>query len=191
MRRRLAAPLAAVLAVSGLSVFATARPAAAIWVCPGLGTFQTGNPVYYPGFGSTSQNSFVFTFGIGACVHIPSGTTTKTITATGVFLGYCGFSSGAGTTGNGDLFAFVGVGGVLVVTGHTVGTLTIAPDVLNGESCTTGADRFLIAGVLILLNCPADLGPGRYADTETLVTSFMGEFHFWTNGPCVPDPLVL
>ena len=191
MRHRLAAFVAAVSAVSGLSVFAPARPAAAVWVCAGQGTAVTGSPVYYPGLGPTPLNTFVFALGLGVCAHSSSGTTDKTVTASGIFLGWCGLSSGLGNLGQGDLFAWIGVGGMLVVTGHVVGVVNAGPDLASGESCTTGADRFLVVGGLVLPNCPADLGPGSILDADVWTKTAFADFHFWTNGPCVPEPLVL
>lgn len=192
MRRRLSAFLVTGSAAAIFVMFAADRPASAAWVCTGEGTAATNSPVFYPGLGPTPDNGFVFALEFGLCAHSGTGTTGKTVTATGVFLGWCGLSSGLGTLGQGDLFAWIGVGGILVLTGHIAGVVDALPDLVNGESCITGADRFVIAGAILLPNCPADLGtPGALLDTDTSTKTFFASTHFWTNGPCVPDPLTL
>ena len=191
MRRRIAAFLATMLAAGGLMVFANAQPANAVWICAGQGTAATGQPVFYPGLNPATNppNTFTFLFSLGACAHLPSGTTNKTIAATGEFLGWCGLSSGLGNLAQGDLFAWIGIGSMLVLTGHIVGLVNATPDVLAGESCVTGADRFLVTGFVVLLNCTSLLGP----DVDTLTPSLpvLGSPHIWINSPCVPDPLAL
>lgn len=153
----------------------------------------------------------------GTCAHLDAGlTTNKTPTSgnpvTGTVLGYCGLSSGKGTFPvNNDLFAFIGVGGILVITGHVVGLVNAVPDTLSGESCThtgepgtlpgAGALRFRIQGAVVLLNCNATLP--TTLDTETLTPQVLLDVltvgvpihlkihlspHIFTNSPCVPDP---
>ena len=186
MTRRIAVFLSALLAAGTLAVLAP-QPAGAIEVCAGEGTATTGQPVFYPTMGPTPQNTFAFAFAVGACVHIPSGTTTKTISASGEFLGYCGLSSGKGMTGNGGLFAWIGVGSMLVLTGHVVGAVNATPDVTANESCTTGADKFIVTGAIELNNCTSlTTTVPELDDLETVPG-----LHIWTNNPCVPDPLAL
>ena len=199
MTRRIAVFLSALLAAGALAVLAP-QPAGAVEVCAGEGTATTGSPVFYPGQGPTSQNTFTFAFAIGACVHVPTGTTTKTVTAAGVFLGWCGFSSGKGMTGNGGLFAWIGVGSMLILTGHVVGAVNATPDIPAGESCTAamgGADKFIVTGAIVLTNCSSLLPivteePLELRRIPAEVPLIGGnEIHIWLNNPCVPDPLTL
>ena len=185
MTRRLAVFLSALLAAGTLVALAP-QPAGAVEVCAGEGTAVTGAPLTYPGLSTSAQTAFTFAFIFGACPHIPTGTTNKTLTATSWVLGWCGFSSGAGITGNGDLFAWVGLGDFLILTGHTVGLVHTTPDVLNGESCITGADVFIVTGAVVLSNCTSLLGP----DIDQLTGLPNGDdFHVFFNSPCVPSGL--
>ena len=185
MTRRMAVFLSALLAAGAWAVPAP-QPAGAIESCAFEGTATTGAPLTYPGFSTSAQTTFAFAFNIGTCRHIPSLTASKTITATGSVLGWCGLSSGLGTTGNGDLFAWIGAGGVLEITGHTNGSATVIPDVLVGESCTTGADQFIVTGAVVLNNCSSLLGP----DVDELTGLPNGDdFHLFTNSPCFPSML--
>ena len=187
MTRRIAVFLSALLAAGTLAVLAP-QPAGAIEVCAGQGTAFTGAPLTYPGLSTSAQTTFAFVFTIGACPHIPSGTTFKPLTATGSVLGWCGLSSGAGITGNGDLFAWVGVGGLLIMTGHAGGLVHATPDILAGESCISGADAFIITVAVVLLNCTTLLGP----DIDQLTGLPNGDdFHIWFNSPCIPNVLTL
>ena len=186
MRHRLAALLSAVLVAGALVVLAPARPASAVEVCPFQGVARTGAPVFYPGLGPAFQNTFQFVWSLGACAHLPSGTTNKSLVAVGQFLGWCGLSSGQGTTANGNLFAWIEIGGTALFTGHVVGVVNMEPDILNGESCVSGADGFLFTGVIVLLNCTTLIGP----DFDFLQpVPILGELHVWFNSPCIPLPL--
>lgn len=188
MRRRFAAFLATLLAAGTLAVLAP-QPANAIDICAGTGTAST-DPVFYPPFTGTltpgnARLTFRFTFTVGSCVHLPTAGMGKTINAGGTFSGWCGLSSGTGMTDNGALFAWVGLGSMLVLTGHLEGLVNATPDVVNQESCSptgTGALNFLVTGGAVLLNCHGVLGP----NLGTLVPNPLGGelFHLFVNGPC-------
>ncbi|HEX2039385.1 MAG TPA: hypothetical protein VHF47_06590 [Acidimicrobiales bacterium] len=56
-------------------------------------------------------------------------------------------------TTTGYRFAWVSVGGTLIITGGLVGSVTAAPDALSGQSCATGALGFIIAGGVAFTQC--------------------------------------
>jgi hypothetical protein len=157
MKRRLALLLAAA-SIATVGMLAPTSPASADEdVCVGTGT-ATLTPTGSLGFGypvnagnatTTSPHvlhphsaGFSFTYTAGACVVKAS------LTATGSVTGYCGLSSGSGSTTNGHSFSFNSVGTVLVLTGDLTGVTSALPDPTHSGSCTNEtATRFLITGV--------------------------------------------
>jgi hypothetical protein len=79
--------------------------------------------------------------------------------ASGTVSGWCGLSSGHGSTHNGHRFAWLGVGGELVLTGELVGVVNAVPNVLGGQSCASqqGASQFLVQGGAVKVDCPTEL----------------------------------
>jgi len=79
---------------------------------------------------------------------------------------HCGSSSGvfnvsvtkkkgAGQTVSEDGASWIGIGGLLIVTGADFNAVTLAfPKADTGESCATGADEFHVIGVSVVTNVP-------------------------------------
>jgi hypothetical protein len=233
MRRRISLLLAALLAGGTLTLLAPAPPASAWIACAGTGNAAVTPGLLYPvavniGTGANlievligkANDLHSFTFGsiVGGCVHPPS-TAVPQISAAGVLKGYCGHSVGTGTV-NGQLFAYVSVGGTLLLTGHLVGIANAAPTPGTGSCLHAatpvdptfglpgGAAQFLINAAGIGFNCAADLTtlgtgllPGdtefltRIIDIDTLVSpvihvSIHLGVHFWYNRLCVGSPVL-
>ena len=197
--KRFAATLLSTALVTALVGLTSSAPAVAQNVCFGQGNLFTGAPFFYPsptvvgtniGFREVHITSFAMTFTTHACIHVPNATTSKAVTASGMATGWCGLSTGAGTTGNGHPFAWIGAGSFLILTGHVTGVMNIMPDVPGGQSCSpvgSGATRFLMTGAVVLLRCsglqqadelqgPNTVGP--FTDDTT--------WHMWVN-VCIPD----
>ena len=143
MKRRLG-----LLAVAGLlatlGFFAPSSPASADTdACVGQGTAILSTGFGYPQLTAKNTANFNFNFSppLGACV-------AKTaLTANGTVNGWCGLSTGKGTTINGHSFVFQSTGTVLVLTGEVTGTVSAAPDPTHSGSCTNKtATRFIITG---------------------------------------------
>jgi hypothetical protein len=159
MRHRLAAPTAVALVASSLALLVPASPASADTnVCVGQGVATTG-PLVYPITVSTAPSvtlnaprtvGFAFGINIGTCAPDLG----KNLTATGTVNGWCGLSSGKGTTGQGHRFAWIAAGGVAVVTGEVDGIATFTPDpLIAGNSCLTGATQWLVTFAVVLHHC--------------------------------------
>jgi hypothetical protein len=167
MKRRLGMLLAAAL-LTGLFTFVPSSPASAgPDVCGGPGLANVIGPgglgLYYPHVGPHAMNyAFNFTFTPpGGCAldHVP-------FSAVGTVAGYCGFSTGNGLSGAAGSehhpFAFIGVGGLLVIGPNPApfgmtGTAVAVPNALAGQGCSNatdaglnGANQFLIAGAVVL-----------------------------------------
>jgi hypothetical protein len=166
MRRRIASLLGATLVLSALSVLAPAPASADNNVCVGQGTANVGPGLTYPVTVETTTAptvdvrvrqprtaGFAFLFGIGTCAP----DLNKQLTAGGTLTGWCGHSSGQGTTSNGHNFAFVSAASFLIITGEVVGIVNAVPDPLAANnSCNSsgGANRFLVTGAVALVHCP-------------------------------------
>lgn len=152
MRRPLR--LAVVVAVVGLGL-AVPSPSAEAHndACIGTAVLTTGRVLAFP----PAYESTSFAFALSStrnCVF------NATATATGWLWGSCGFAGGSGVTTGGHLVEFVWVGSTLTFAGGVLGTHVIVPDVVVGESCFAGADRFLLAGSFVSRDGPApDLLP--------------------------------
>lgn len=143
MLRRLAAVLAGALIAATL-VVSSAPQASAQQGCTGAGTATLSVGLQYPLPGNTARSaSFNFSLNTGVCA--PS---LGTLSASGGVSGFCGDSSGSGTTNTGASFTFRGIGSMLVITGGITGAVNASPDVVNGHSCTSaaGASRFVVTG---------------------------------------------
>ena len=163
MRRRLASLLAASLLGTALMMLAPASPANAVGVCVGaVGSATVAPGLTYPvtatptGIRPAVQAGFgvVFPLGTGTCVNTV-GPTLKGLSATGTLSGWCGHSSGTGTTNTGEDFAYVSLGTLLVTTGELTGVVSAVPDTLAGHSCNSqnGAGGFIISGLAVKLTC--------------------------------------
>jgi hypothetical protein len=122
--------------------------------CTFTGTASTQNLVYYPAPDKPSATGGVVASLIGVCaaglhsVSAASGHFTAGIVPGG---NYCGQSEGVATldghTGNwvshSTYLTFYGPG--------LYGTVQAVPDALAGESCVSGADRFIVSGSLELV----------------------------------------
>lgn len=145
MRNR-ARLLALSLLASGL-VLPGAPPAAShTVVCAGLGAFVLTTEMGIPALSDRRHNTFTAHVDVGECP--PS---FEELRASGTITGWCGLASGMATTETGHQFAFIVVGGVLVVTGTLVGTGAIYEDPMDTPSCLAGnAARFIVAfGALV------------------------------------------
>ena len=180
MRRRLAMLLSATLVAATAAVLVPASPASAgVHVCGLAGSVFLGQGLTYPvtvAAGLTPplppnphpihfvvQQPRTTTFGfslniLGGCVNsnppnVKSPTLGTSVTADGVVSGWCGLSSGTGTLhlGNNPRFAWVDVGGVLVVTGGLTGVVHATPDTFAGDTCNSnfGADQFIFSGLVV------------------------------------------
>ena len=130
------------------TMFVTSSPASAdVDVCAGTGTATLNQPLTYPGIGGPVTTGFSFGFTAGTCVFKAG------LSATGTVSGWCGLSSGQGETNSGHRFVWQGVGGELVLVGEVNGVVNAIPDALQGESCITGADRFLVQGAVEKSHC--------------------------------------
>lgn len=149
-------------AFAAVLVVAAPTPASANGVCAGAtGTATLSTPLVYPGVELTPRSAaFAVGFSVGACLNIttaPPGAVVKSLTATGTLNGYCGTSSGTGVTGDGHSFSWVSAGTFLLLTGGLQGVVSAIPDAVNGESCLTGADVFVVSGVAVKQHCVVEL----------------------------------
>lgn len=149
MKRRTATLLAAAILATSVALLPFPSPTSASTtdVCVVEGTATTTAPLTYPAFGPAVLAGFTFFFGIGQCLAKSS------LSATGVVHGWCGLSTGHGATDNvaPHEFAWLDVGGVLVLAGGLTGVATVTPNPLAGENCIDGADGFLVGGAVALL----------------------------------------
>jgi hypothetical protein len=151
--KRIAMLLSAATVATAVAMFAPASPVSADTdVCAGTGTAQLSGGLVYPAIDPNARNvGFSFSFSAGACVAKPEG-----LFASGTVSGWCGLSSGRGATHQGHRFAWLGVGGELVLTGEVVGVVNAVPNALAGQSCTTnpgGASQFLVQGAALKVHC--------------------------------------
>lgn len=132
--------------VVGLTLTVAAPAEAHTNVCVGHGTFTTAGPMFYVGFGGPTVTSFSMVFPtVGQCVSGP-----QPEFFTGTVVGNCGLATGVGTTATGHAFNFTWVGQTLTFSGQVNGELHIVEDSASGQSCVTGARRFLVSGGLLL-----------------------------------------
>ena len=231
MRRRLAMLLSATLLAGIAAVLVPASPASAgIHICGGVGTAALTGGLTYPVTVATDlpphpihsyvhqarTTVFGFNFTTGACVNsnaptVKSPTLGTGVTAVGTVSGWCGLSSGTGTitkSGASARFAWIGIGGTLVLTGGAIGVVQAVPDTLAGHSCNnhTGASQFTVAGAVVAFDHCLPTKPknlttlGAATLTSTLVTLptgtpvsrhsvHTGLWHVWTK-VCVPVPVL-
>ena len=162
--------------------------------------------------------TFVFNVSIvGGCINsnppnVKSPTFGTPITAFGTVSGWCGLSSGSGTitlTASNMRFAWIDVGGILVVTGGVAGVVNAMPDTLAGHSCNNsnaGASQLILSGSLVAFDhCPVKFKgltpvpiPGFLTTTlfslpfgtpVALLSIHNGPWHVWTK-VCVPVPFL-
>ena len=218
MRRRIALFLTALLAGATLAVAGSSAPAGATAVCAGTGTATVAPALWGPItinaaagtppatvdilIGLNTLHTWGFSQDLGAC--LPGG---PLVNANGTLRGFCGFATGVGTTTDGYLLTFVGIGALLVITGHLTGVVAVIPDpttptptcVHLGEINLPGHSRFIVAGATAKLHCTT------LTDTLTPVPGFLQNTtqqvdgttvnirvhtltHIWLN-PCVPGLL--
>ncbi|MEA3075093.1 MAG: hypothetical protein QOF60_1 [Actinomycetota bacterium] len=174
MKRRLAVLLTAALVGALALIIPTASPASAATtgVCAGVG-FASTPPLTYPitpgsapGFAAANSGAFNFSLDNGACV--PGA---GTLTASGNLAGYCGLSGGTGVTNTGNSFGYIGIGSILLITGQVVGVVNATPDVVfTGQSCTTGATRFIVTGVAVGIDAALPCASLVVGNLPTLVS---------------------
>jgi hypothetical protein len=224
MRRRLAMLLSATLVAGIAAVLVPASPASAgVHVCGGVGTAELATGLTYPETVTTAlpphpvhstvqqprTTGFLFTLDVGTCANSNAPTVKTTVDAVGVVSGWCGLSSGSGNLalGNNPRFAWVGVGGTLVLTGGVVGVVNAVPDTLAGSTCNSnaGATDFLVNGAVVasdhctaktktLTTTPVDptlttmlISPN--GTPVAAVSTHTGPWHVWTKA-CVPVPVL-
>ena len=234
MRRRLAMLLSATLVAGIAAILVPASPASAgVHVCGVSGQANLALGLTYPVTASidlpphpihvlvTQQpRTTFFTFSVnilGACINtnppnVKSPNLGTPLTADGIVSGWCGLSSGTGTLHLGTFprFAWVGVGGFLVVTGGVTGIVHATPDVFSGHSCNhnAGASQFLLTGLVVAndhcvvkskgltsINIPPGLlqtfSISTLLGTPVAAVSLhaSGVWHVWTKA-CFPTPLL-
>ena len=153
--KRLISLLAALVAVGGLSLAGAGSANAATAACVGQGVATLGTGLFYPGLGAPQNTSWNIAITTGVC----TGGNAAAGTLSGVLGGgVCGQSySTSGASNDGHTVAYTSVGSMLVIgasplgngISNSVGLANAVPDALAGESCTTGADHFLVTGILI------------------------------------------
>jgi hypothetical protein len=163
MRRLLVTFLSAVVFAHAAATLLPASPASAAGACAGVGTMTVTPGLLSPvvtspaPLGVTVTGStvaaFMMTLFPGTCVHEPGGTTPN-VNASGLVSGWCGLTSGTGTL-NGGRFSWIGVGGLMVMTGDMTGVATMTPGPGQNESCgmPSGATSFIVAGAGLTLHC--------------------------------------
>lgn len=176
MRQRLAA-LVSVLTLA-LGAFGAAPPAGSNEACAGQGIAVTGAPLTYPVTATsapqvTVRQPRIATWGFSTTLGTCAPDLAKALSATGLVSGWCGLSSGTGTTGNGIRFAWVGVGGVLAFTGGLVGVAQVTPNALANQSCHTGATSFLVAFATAKVGCGTTKSKGL-VDSPVPVPPYLG-----------------
>lgn len=235
MRRRIASLLAVGLLAAVIGVLVPSSPASGgVHVCGGAGTATTGAGLLYPVSAvppvtgllpplphphivvhQATNTTFGFEFSIaGACANTnPTppgpGNVKLTVTANGVVSGWCGLSSGSGVLnlGASPRFAWIGIGGFLVLTGGLIGIVNAVPNVAAGESCNglphQGADNFIVTGAAIAFDhcalkskglTPVTVPTGGLTTVNLLPAATVsihseGNWHIWTK-VCAPTPLL-
>ena len=118
--------------------------------CTGAGLMHTSTPMYFPGFGPSATGPFVIDMP-GACLTLgASFNAAGNFTNNGVG-NYCEFATGTGVANGTHSFTMTVSGPTITFGGSVQGTLQMHPDVTAGESCISGADRFVVSGSVILL----------------------------------------
>jgi hypothetical protein len=157
MRKALVPVVVLVTAAASL-VVSIADAEAHTDACLGNGTLVTAAPLLYPPTPATTP--FSATFVTGTCVA------SGPLGMSGVISGSCGVANGVGTTGSGHSFSFAWMGATITFVGDVQGTMQIGPDVFQGESCLTGADRFLLGGAVTLVHALLPSGGPSGPSTE-------------------------
>ncbi|HEX7165916.1 MAG TPA: hypothetical protein VF230_02940 [Acidimicrobiales bacterium] len=135
--------IAVVALLAAAALVPVVRPAAASPAqCVVQGTVVTAAPLFYPAIGPFSAGAF----DLGGVTCIPF----HAATFNGQIGGWCGLANAFGVL-SGHGFVADLRGGELVFSGTVVGRLTFTPDATSGESCVSGADRFLVTGTLTLV----------------------------------------
>lgn len=181
MRRKLLASLSAVLIASVAMVLAPARPAAAdVCAAPAIPAAVPAGllgPVNPPQIELTGQQlTILFPDGYSAGVawSLTGGVCTGggTVAATGTLQGYCGHSTGTGTSGPDHLVAWTSIGTFLILTHEVTGVVSAIPDpTITGNSCIhggsvlgntlgtplpSGALTFIVTGAVWRVNCTVE-----------------------------------
>ncbi|MDQ1439108.1 MAG: hypothetical protein QOK43_2737 [Acidimicrobiaceae bacterium] len=150
--RRVALCTVTLLAATGLMAAPPAAIATQTGSCNGHGVLITSTPVRID---VVTTADYYFTVQ-GVCMFGLLGNPTfgTTLTGTGVLTGRCGAWTGQGVV-HGDHdhdHELVGTTWFIgVPNGKAVGQFEVAPDISNGQSCVTGASRWLLVGGVELL----------------------------------------
>lgn len=145
--RRIAFALATVF-VAAAPLLVPTPAAHATGACVGTGSMSLGSGL--PALTQPPASvGFSLALNTGVCAR-----TTGTATTPGAFLyasgamsGWCSLFSGTGTTTDGERFAFVGAGDLIVFTGGVAGAVVTTPP----ASC--GSDLFVITGAAATSHC--------------------------------------
>ncbi len=112
--------------------------------CYGIGTLSLSSP-----FSALTTTSTGFGLSLGAfgiCSNLWS-----LFQAVGTVTGNCEFAAGSGVTNDGATFDLLWIQNRLVFTGNVIGVVSVAPDVISGQSCVSGARNFLANGAGVKL----------------------------------------
>jgi hypothetical protein len=153
--KRLTSLLAALVAVGGLSLAGAGTANAATAACVGQGVANLTDTLFYPGLGPAKNVGWNIAITTGVC----TGGNAAAGTLSGVLGGgVCGQSySTSGASNDGHTVAYTSAGSMLIIgasplgngVSNSVGLANAVPDALAGQSCSTGANHFLVTGVLI------------------------------------------
>ena len=160
MKRIVRGVLAAAIVASAAGFFAPSA-SAHTEVCVGQGTATT-SALYYPVLGHSTDGTFTFNVGTGACVS--GGGVGGALNAAGTLQGWCGQSNGRGTV-NTHSMSYESAGTLLVIfstptapnppAGQSLvlGVASAVPNVTTtpAQSCLTGATNFLVTGAVAMV----------------------------------------
>jgi len=167
MKKRLGALLATAMLAAVLVGVTASSPASATEVCVGQGSATISNPLFYPVVGPPAPAGTAYDFGIntGVCTtRLLAGELNANGTMTGVLGGgHCGQSSSAnGVISPGSYaFGYTSAGSILIINPRgtlvpsgpvAAGVANAIPNAVTGESCTSGADNFLVTGAIALID---------------------------------------
>ncbi|HEX7168509.1 MAG TPA: hypothetical protein VF230_16125 [Acidimicrobiales bacterium] len=119
--------------------------------CAGQGEAVTQSNVYYPGLGPSATGTVTFTFTIGGCNQGHSNTANGNFTAGVAGAGnFCGSSTGDVSIDHHN-GSWTSAGSMLVLSGGINGAVNAVPNATKGDSCTSGANDFLVTGSVALV----------------------------------------
>lgn len=127
-------------------VTAISRPADAhTAACTGQGVMTTPS-FFYPGVGPTASGAVSMDLALAQCSDGRVGAIAGILI--GSMSGNCGLATGSGNF-DGHEVTLSWIGNTLIMSGDVVGTAYFTPDFTAGQSCMTGATRFLFTGTVV------------------------------------------